>query len=45
MDDCAYKGCDKLGIYKYEGKWYCPNHYTKVITKDKKEDTDASNNM
>lgn len=29
--DCAIKGCNKIAIYTKDNKWYCTEHYSKVI--------------
>jgi hypothetical protein len=33
--DCEYEHCHKIGLYQYDGKWYCPKHYSIVINREK----------
>lgn len=37
MECSWHKGCNKLGIYEFDGKKYCPKHYSLVLLKANEE--------
>ena len=36
--NCCFKNCEKAAVLKEQTKFYCPDHYAKVILKISLED-------